>query len=219
MLLDSILENLTPVAKVEKPAAHRLARKLLHRCQKELHRPVNEFLQGCLPSAAAAEGGGAPPESGLRDEWPKLLVELTSVSLQLVSYVLPQLNEVFNIEDEALRLKGAELLPALLELTSAGRPRDSSTRLHCCLLPSAWLLALPALPLAGFRTLASRLLQTRRTAPSRRRLAARSSTASTRSCCPPSSRASPTSACPSALRPSSRACASRGRSRPSRRSC
>ena len=110
MLIDVILENLLASAKSEKPASYALARSLLAKCAKVLHRPLNEFMQACLPT------GAATIDSDHKEEWPRLLVELASVNVDLVAYLLPQLNEVVSIDDEATRLKGVELLAELLRL-------------------------------------------------------------------------------------------------------
>ena len=107
-LIDAILENLTEAAQVEKPAAYALARGVLQRCSKELQQPIHEFLQGCLPSTSATF-----VESDLRDEWPRLILELTEVSADYVCYLLPQIEETINMEDESTRLTGIELLAAL----------------------------------------------------------------------------------------------------------
>ena len=52
-------------------------------------------------------------ESDLRDEWPRLILELTEVSADYVCYLLPQIEETINMEDESTRLTGIELLAAL----------------------------------------------------------------------------------------------------------
>jgi hypothetical protein len=70
-ILDAILEHLVEPAKTEKPAAYSLARRILQRCASELHDPLYHFLQSCLPSAVVPV-----IESDLRDEWPRLIVEV-----------------------------------------------------------------------------------------------------------------------------------------------
>eukprot|EP00316_Scyphosphaera_apsteinii_P022810 CAMPEP_0119320840 /NCGR_PEP_ID=MMETSP1333-20130426/53618_1 /TAXON_ID=418940 /ORGANISM="Scyphosphaera apsteinii, Strain RCC1455" /LENGTH=1313 /DNA_ID=CAMNT_0007327653 /DNA_START=37 /DNA_END=3978 /DNA_ORIENTATION=+ len=107
-LLDAILENLVQPSKVEKRAAYALARSILQRCIAELQKPLHQFLQGCLPSSSSTI-----IESDLRDEWPVLIVELTTISKDYVSYLLPQLTEVIAMEDEQTRLKGVSLLAQL----------------------------------------------------------------------------------------------------------
>lgn len=70
-ILDAILEHLVEPAKTEKPAAYALARRILQRCAAELHDPLYHFLQSCLPSAVVPV-----IDSDLRDEWPRLIVEV-----------------------------------------------------------------------------------------------------------------------------------------------
>ena len=66
---------------------------------------LKRFLQGCLPTSSSAV-----VESDLRDEWPHLLVELTSVSTYFVNHLLPQLADVMGMEEEHLRLKAVAIV-------------------------------------------------------------------------------------------------------------
>jgi hypothetical protein len=101
-LLDAVLENLLEPKKTERPASHALARSLIARCIKPLAGPVHEFLHSCLPSSTAARS-----ESELRDDWPQLLIEITSINPEMVDHLLPQLQELVVMEDEATRIQGA----------------------------------------------------------------------------------------------------------------
>ena len=85
-LLDAILENLVMPAKMAKPTAYGLARSVLSRCANFLAEPLKAFMQSCLPTSSSVV-----VESDLREEWPHLFVELTSVSTDFVDHLLPQL--------------------------------------------------------------------------------------------------------------------------------
>ena len=129
-LLDAVLENLLEPKKTERPAAYALARSLIARCAKPLNKPVYEFLQGCLPSSIASR-----TESELRDEWPQLLIELTSIDPEMVSYLLPQLQELTAMEDESIRIQGTrELAPLIcllhLRFLTSWSPRHDQAQLH-----------------------------------------------------------------------------------------
>lgn len=99
-VLDSLLENLTEPKRTEKPAAYHMARGLIRRCSKVLAMPIHDFLNTCLPSSNAVR-----TESELRDDWPQLLCEISSIDLEMVTYILPQLQHVLVMEEEHIRIQ------------------------------------------------------------------------------------------------------------------
>ena len=110
-LLDAILENLLPAARDEKPASYNLARKVLQEpaVMEVLAPPLQSFIQGCLPSGSAH----IAEESDLRDEWPDLVLELADIVPDTLTFVLPQLQEVVQSDDEHNRERGTALFARL----------------------------------------------------------------------------------------------------------
>ena len=113
-LVDQVLQNLIEPRRSERPAAYRLARAFLQRCANELQRAVLSFFQDCMPSTISVTGEAEGSE--LREDWRELLVEMAAISPDMVTYLLPQLEDVVAMEDETIRLQGTELLANLFLL-------------------------------------------------------------------------------------------------------
>jgi hypothetical protein len=96
-IVDKVLANL--LESHERPAAYKLARTFLQRCATEMQKSLHSFLQGCLPTTISP----STDESELKDEWQTLLVELTAISPDTVTYILPQLEGVVTMEAEETR--------------------------------------------------------------------------------------------------------------------
>jgi hypothetical protein len=116
-LLDSILANLLEPKRTEAPAAYALAKELVAdhgTVGGVLHAPLQTFLQSCLPNSLVASEEGK--ESEYRSEWRELVIELTSITTEATSTILPQLVDVAKMDSEATRTDALELLARLLAL-------------------------------------------------------------------------------------------------------
>ncbi|KAL3922720.1 MAG: hypothetical protein SGPRY_004459, partial [Prymnesium sp.] len=99
-VLDTVLENLIEPRRTERPAAYHMARRLISRCSTVLARPIHDFLSNCLPSSSAVR-----TQSELREDWPHLLREVTSIDIEMVTYLLPQLQDALVMEEEIHRIQ------------------------------------------------------------------------------------------------------------------
>jgi len=116
-LLDSILANLLEPKRTEAPAAYALAKELVAghgTIGGVLHAPLQTFLQSCLPNSLLTSEEGK--ESEYRCEWRELVIELTSITTEATSTILPQLVDVAKMDSEATRTDALELLARLLAL-------------------------------------------------------------------------------------------------------
>ena len=117
MLLDSILANLLEPKRTDAPAAYALAKELVAghgTIGGVLHAPLQTFLQSCLPNSLLTSEEGK--ESEYRCEWRELVIELTSITTEATSTILPQLVDVAKMDSEATRTDALELLARLLAL-------------------------------------------------------------------------------------------------------
>ncbi|KAL1508360.1 hypothetical protein AB1Y20_004470 [Prymnesium parvum] len=138
-VLDTVLENLVEPRRTERRAAHQLARKVVQRCSSVLAKPIQEFLASCLPSSSAAR-----PESELRDDWPHLVCEITSIDIEMVTYLLPQLQDLLVMEEEHIRVQCTELLGKLFAMTEVNVARQFPQLFHGSGFLSKFIDASPA---------------------------------------------------------------------------
>ncbi len=124
-LLDSILANLLEPKRTAEPAAYALARDLIAghgTVGGVLHAPIQTFLQSCLPNSLTTCEEGK--ESEYRGEWRELVIELTTISVEATSTILPQLVDVAKMDTEATRIDALELIARLLVIDECDVARE-----------------------------------------------------------------------------------------------
>ena len=130
-LLDSILANLLEPKRTEAPAAYALAKELVAghgTIGGVLHAPLQSFLQSCLPNSLLTSEEGK--ESEYRCEWRELVIELTSITTEATSTILPQLVDVAKMDSEATRTDALELLARLFALEECDVAKEVPAQLE-----------------------------------------------------------------------------------------
>eukprot|EP00808_Paulinella_micropora_P030389 g27662.t1 len=146
-LLDCILVRLTSPSKDEKPKAKALALKLLSRCENELARPVNAFLEETLVRERESDDELSTTIVERKDQL-SILEQICISQPQLLLQTVPKLQTMITYEDEDKRIEVADMLTRVFRDEAntmaqkfesvfeayMGRHKDTSPKVRCIIV-------------------------------------------------------------------------------------
>eukprot|EP01116_Phalansterium_solitarium_P023557 TRINITY_DN8317_c0_g1_i2.p1 TRINITY_DN8317_c0_g1~~TRINITY_DN8317_c0_g1_i2.p1 ORF type:complete len:1300 (+),score=396.34 TRINITY_DN8317_c0_g1_i2:66-3965(+) len=129
-LLDVLLGNLLPPAKLENAAAYRLAQNVIFRCAARLQAPIAALLGATTGGAETTHGSSSELGAEHKHE---IIFELARISPQLLLRVVPMLDAEVRTEEVDVRRKMVHLLSLIFTSSSSSissAPGLSSSTAH-----------------------------------------------------------------------------------------